>query len=237
MFKLFKRLFKGNKPNEVVVFAYPTFVYSWPLILFGYLFAGIQQLGGVEYPGIAWTYIFLVALVMLTLGVDLGRNASVFCLVSFAAVWLGILWLQATKDVMIFAKIGTYIRELQPTISSSMLTSISTILLFIYILMFFLARLNDRWRITNNEIEHRSLGRRDDSYGRGAKRVVAVYPDVLELLICLSGNIEVYTANSSQRLVTIENVPFLPFHMGKINKILETKSVTAAADDDDEEDD
>lgn len=236
---LFKRSKKKDKKNEAVIFAYPTFVYAWPLIVFGYLFAGIQNLGWIGPQGIAWTYIFLVSLVMLTMGVDLGRNTSIFCLVAIVAIWMNILWLQAAKDITIFAKLGAYIRSLEPAFSSSALTSISTILLIIYLIMIVMARINDRWRFTNNEIEHRSWGRRDDAFGRGAKRVQASYPDFLELLICLAGTLKLYSANGAKEIATIENVPFLLFRMKKIDRILETKSVTTmdAADDDEEDDD
>lgn len=230
-------LFRKTKKNEAIVYAYPPFVYSWPLILFGYLFAGVQNLGWIGPIGIAWTYIFLIALVMLTLGVDLSRNASIFCLVAFAAVWLGILWLQGVKDITFFAKFGAYLRELEPQISSSTMVTISTLLLFLYVVMYIMAKVNDRWRITHNEIEHRSLGQRDDAFGRGAKRVLAKYPDMLEFFICLAGTIEVYSANGTQKLASIENVPFLPFRMKKIDVILGTKSVRTLSADDDEEDD
>ena len=105
--------------------------------------------------------------------------------------------------------------------------------------MIFFAYINDRWRITSNEIEHRSLGHREDATGRGAKRVLARYPDVLELLICLSGTIEVFSATGNRQLLSIKNVPFLPLRMKKISRILEYSNVNdynAMIEDDGEED-
>ena len=114
-------------------------------------------------------------------------------------MWLGVLWLQDAKNVTIFASLSAFIAGLQPTMSPHALTLLSSILLIIYLIMIAYAFINDRWRITSNEIEHRSLGHRDDATGRGAKRVLASYPDVLELLICMSGTITVFSATGNKR--------------------------------------
>jgi len=226
---------KKSSSSEITLYSYPTFLYVWPVIAFGYVFAGLQALGWASPTSLAWTYIFIVALTMLTMGVDLGRNTSIFCLVAFLACWLGILWLQEARNVEFFAKLGAMIRSLQPQINPHFLVTLSTLLLILYILMLLLSRVNDRWRITHNEIEHRSFGQKEDAIGRGAKRTRSVYPDILELLICLSGTIEIYTANSNQKLASIENIPFLPLRAKKISRILEIKSVLTTEDDDEEE--
>lgn len=223
---------KSNKsPDSVVIYSYPQFVFSWPVIVFGFIFAGIQSAGWVGPAGqsaIAWIYITLVCLVMLAMGVDLGRNSSIFCLVLFVGGLFGILWLQAAHGVTFFERIGEFIRNLQPTISPAAMVAVSIILSIIYLMMIIMAFFNDRWRITHNEIEHRSFGHKEDATGRGAKRVMARYPDALELLICFSGTIEVYSSLGTQKLVTIRNVPLLPLRMKKISRILETTSVEGA---------
>lgn len=227
----------NNSPDAVVIYSYPQFVFSWPVIVFGFIFAAIQSLGWVGDTGqsaIAWTYITIVCLVMLAMGVDLGRNSSIFCLVLFVGGWFGILWLQAAHGVTLFARIGELIRSLQPHISSSAMVAVSIILTIIYLMMVLMAFFNDRWRITHNEIEHRSFGHKEDATGRGAKRVMAKYPDVLELLICCSGTIEVYSSLGTQKLVTIKNVPLLPLRMKKISRILETTSVEGAVAEEEE---
>lgn len=210
---------------SAVIYSYPHFVYSWPVIVFGFLLAAMQSLGVIGEAIAAWTYIVILCLVLLTMGVDLGRNASIFCLVLFGGGWVGILWLEQAKNVTLFSKLGAMISGLNPQISSHAMIAASIILGIMYLLMFVLAFVNDRWRITHNEIEHRALGHKEDATGRGAKRVLATYPDVLEMVICLSGTIEVYSANGSQKLVTIKNVPFLPFRMKKISRILEMSAI------------
>jgi len=228
-----------QSPSSIVIYSYPEFIYAWPMIIFGFLLAGLQSGGMLSADAVAWTYIIIVSLVTLTMGVDLGRNASVFCLVLFIGIWLGILWLQDAKNVTLFASLSAFISSLHPAISTHALLLLSAILLIIYLIMIFFAFINDRWRITSNEIEHRSLGHREDATGRGAKRVLARYPDVLELLICLSGTIEVFSATGNRQLLVIKNVPFLPFRMKKISRILEYSNVndyTAMIEDDGEED-
>lgn len=218
-------------PNAIVLHAYPQFVFAWPVIVFGFLFAAIQSAGGIGEAGqsvIAWIYITILCLVMLAMGVDLGRNSSIFCLVLFVGGLFGILWLQSAYNVTFFQRIGEFLRNLQPSISSAAMVATSIVLTLIYIMMVVMAMINDRWRITHNEIEHRMFGHKDDATGRGAKRVMARYPDVLELLICCSGTIEVYSSLGTQKLATIKNVPFLPFRMKTISRILETTSVEGA---------
>lgn len=212
-------------PDSITVYSYPQFVFSWPIIVFGIILAGLQHMDWISPNAAAWTYIVITCVVMLTMGIDLSRNASIFCLVLFVAAWLGILWLQDAKHVMFFSKVGQYIAALDLSISSQAMVTTSCILACIYIAMIFLAFLNDRWRITHNEIEHSTFGHKEDATGRGAKRVLAVYPDILELLICLAGTIEVYSATGTQKLVTIKNIPFLPFRMKKISRILESSAV------------
>lgn len=214
-----------KKPMSAVIYSYPQFVYSWPVIVFGVLLAVLQGVGIIGETTSAWTYIAILCLVILTMGVDLGRNTSIFCLVLFGGSWVGILWLEQAKNVTVFSKLAGMISGLNPQISPRAMIAISVILGIIYLVMFIMAFINDRWRITHNEIEHRSLGHKEDATGRGAKRVLATYPDVLEMLICLSGTIEVYSASGAQKLVTIKNVPLLPFRMKKIGRILEMSAI------------
>ncbi len=225
-------------PQSIVIYSYPQFVYAWPIFIFGALLAALQGGGVIGEGAAAWTYIVIVSLVVLTMGIDLGRNASIFCLVLFGGGWLGILWLQDAKNITFFARLAELVAEMQPSISTHALLAFSVIFFIIYLVMFFFALVNDRWRITHNEIEHRAFGHKEDATGRGAKRVLATYPDILELLICLSGTIEVFNATGSTKLLTIKNVPFLPFRMKKISRILESSAVAdynAQIEDDSEE--
>lgn len=97
--------------------------------------------------------------------------------------------------------------------------------------MLFWTRLNNKWRITHNEFEHFSFGRSDDSLARGAKRVRSSYPDLLEFLFCLAGELDIYDSAGRRKLRTIPNVPLLPLVRRRISKLLETTQVTTAEQD------
>jgi hypothetical protein len=217
-----------KKPASITVFSFPPFLYVWPVIVFGFLFAGIQSmelLGDNGLRAVAWTYLAIMSLVLITMGVDLNLRASIFCLVLFFCSWFGILWLQGVKEIKFFGTIGAFIREIDLTIPSSFMATLSFILLFIYLIMLFMAYFNDRYRITHNEIEHHVFGYKEDAIGRGAKRVRAEYTDLLELLICGSGTIRIFSATGNKELLVIQNVPLLVFRKRKISRILETVAI------------
>jgi hypothetical protein len=76
---------------------------------------------------------------------------------------------------------------------------------------------------------------KDDSLGRGAKRIITSYPDFLELLICGAGTIQIYSAQGGMLLRNITNVPLLIFRSAKISRILEATEVTASTGDEDDD--
>jgi hypothetical protein len=97
--------------------------------------------------------------------------------------------------------------------------------------MFIDAHINQRWRISHNEIEHFAMLSKDDSLGRGAKRIITSYPDFLELLLCGAGTIQIYSAQGGTLLRSIPNVPWLFFRSATISRILESTEVSAASGD------
>jgi len=94
-------------------------------------------------------------------------------------------------------------------------------------------RINQRWRISHNEIEHFAMLSKDDSLGRGAKRFITSYPDFLELLLCGAGTIQIYSAQGGIQLRSIPNVPWLFFRSTKISQILESTEVSASSGEED----
>jgi len=114
--------------------------------------------------------------------------------------------------------------------------AVSIILLVPYLLMLLWGRINDRWRITHNEFEHYSFGRMDDSLGRGAKTIRTYYPDVFELLLGLAGTLIVYNATGTRELRRIPHVMLLPLVRKRLNRILETVSITTAQMEEEEDD-
>ncbi len=186
---------------------------------------------------LAWIYIWVMVIVLLTLGVDIDRNHMAFWVVAVVAVWMLGLWLQDTKGFTFFGDIYNWFAGLQAQYDRSLALAVSVVLLVPYVLMLIWARINDRWRITHNEFEHYSFGKTDDSLGRGAKTIRSSYPDLLELLLGLAGTLIVYNATGARELRRIPHVMFLPFVRVRLNTILERTAITAAQMEDEEEED
>ena len=186
---------------------------------------------------LGWVYILVAFLVLLTLGVDVDRNVFIFWVVLILGVWIGGRWLADMKGFTLFGDIYRWFAWLDVQYNRSFGLALSLILLVPYLLMIGWAHINDRWRITHNEFEHYSLGKSDDSLGRGAKTIRTGYPDVLELLLGLAGTLIVYNATGTKELRRIPHVMFLPFVRKRLNKILERTAITAAEMEEEEDDD
>ena len=227
---------KAEKAKHSVVFySYPKLLFCWPLIVFGPLFwflVGPPQnpaSGGLEVLG--WLYLLVGTMVLLTVGIDLERNYTVFWVVAFLLFFFLGRWLVDAKGFTFFGDIYGWFRDLDLQYDRGFGLALSIFLVGPYLVMLVWSRLQHKWRITHNEFEHYSWGRTDDSLARGAKRVRSTYPDVLELLLGLgAGTLIVYSATGRSELRRIHNVPFLPLVRRRINRILELTAVTTDAD-------
>jgi hypothetical protein len=186
---------------------------------------------------LGWLYIAVVVLVILTLGVDIDRNMAAFWVILFGGLFVLGLWLRDVKHFTLFGNIYAWFAALNVQYDRSLGLSLSVLLLVPYLIMLAWARLDSRWRITHNEFEHHSFGRIDDSLGRGAKTIRTSFPDMFELLLGLAGTLVVYNATGTRELRRIPHVMFLPFIRRRLNRILETTSVTAGQMEEEEEDD
>jgi hypothetical protein len=218
---------KAPKPrHEVVFYTYPKFIFCWPLIAMGFLLWVPTRYQWLSPESLAWVWGVTLILVVVTMGLDMNRNYSVFWLVVVAALWMMVLWLGG-KGVTFFADVYRFFCNLDPQYSANLGLIVSIPLLVFYGIMWVWTRLNCKWRITHNEFEHYQFGRMDDSLARGAKRIRTSYPDFFELIVCLAGELMIYDATGKRVLRRIEHVPMLPLLKRRINSILETTSVTA----------
>ncbi len=189
----------------------------------------------LEYLG--WAYIWIALIVVLALGIDLGRNQALVLVLFIAFVWvLGVL-LRDKYHFTLFGDIYRWFGERHVQYDHNLALCLSIILLFPYLFMLIWARLNDRWRITHNEFEHYSLGRSVDSLGRGAKAIRSEYPDFFEAVLGLgAGTLIVSNASGTRELRRIPNVILLPIVRKKLEQILARTAVTAAQTEDEEDD-
>jgi hypothetical protein len=190
----------------------------------------------LEYLG--WVYIWIAIIVVLALGIDLGRNQAFVLTLFVAFVWvLGVL-LRDRYHFTLFGDIYRWFADLNVQYDRSLALSLSVILLIPYVFMLIWARLNDHWRITHNEFEHYSMGRSSDSLGRGAKAIRAEFPDFFEAVLGFgAGTLIVYDASGARELRRIPNVVLLPVVRRKLDLILERTAVTAAQIEDEEDSD
>ncbi|MEO0515410.1 MAG: hypothetical protein AAF086_08985 [Planctomycetota bacterium] len=224
---------KAKPPITQVVFhTYPKLLFVWPVIAAGFLLWPTVTWWNMNPEVIGWVYLLTITLVMLTIGIDLERDHAVFWFVVFLALFFLGKWLDATLDR--FTGIGDLYRILanqDVKYDASFGLCLSLLLLPPYLTMLIYARLQHRWRITHNEFEHYSFGRADDSLARGAKRVRSTFPDLLELLLCGAGTLVVYSATGRTELRRIPHVPMIFMVRRRINKLLETTSVTTQHQD------
>ena len=239
------RAVRPREPHEVTFVSYPKLIFIWPLIVFGLVCWPVagwiqpatgagQVSAGLEALG--WAYLWVLVIVLLTLGVDVDRNQAAFWFVLIAAIWLLGAWLESARQFTLFGNIYAWFNSLDLQYDRNFALALSVILLVPFVVMVIYARLNDRWRITHNEFEHYSFGRLDDSLGRGAKTIRTSYPDVFEMLLGLAGTLTVYNATGTRELRRIPHVFLLPLVRRKLDRILERTAVTAAVIDDDEDD-
>lgn len=213
--------------TQVVFHTYPKLLFVWPLIAAGFLLWPTVAWWEMDAEVIGWVYLLVVALVVLTIGIDLERDHAVFWLVVFLALFfLGKYLDAAFETVTVVGDAYRWLANRDVQYDPSFGLCLSLLLLPPYLTMLIYARLQHRWRITHNEFEHYSWGRADDSLARGAKRVRSTFPDLLELLLCGAGTLVVYSATGRTELRRIPHVPMIFMVRRRINKLLETMSVT-----------
>lgn len=221
----------GVRKNSVIVHAYSPFIFTWPLIVLGFLFWPLvgshpevgRHLMSAGTAG--WIYIVTAVIVLLTMGIDINRNVTIFWIVLVFALFFG-LTLAEQHGFHLLSRVGIALGSLKPAYNVHFGVAMSVLLSIFYAIVVGTAWLNDRWRFIAGEIEHYSFGRSDDSMGRGAKVISTSYPDVLELMLLMAGTITIYNAQKTIVLARISRVPLLPLRVKLINRLLESVQVT-----------
>ena len=218
-----------KRANEVVFHTFPKLIFVWPIIAAGFLFWPLAT-AGVSPEVLGWSYLLIVGLVILTIGIDIERNYAVFWFVVALALFFLGKWLSQYDAFTLFGDAYTWFANLDVDYDRSLGLCLSIFLAVPFIVMLLWSRLQHRWRITHNEFEHYAFGRADDSLARGAKRVRSTYPDLLEFLICGAGTLIVYSATGRTELRRIPHVPLIFLVRRRINKLLEYTAVVVGSD-------
>ena len=218
-------------PSQIVFYSYPKYVYTWPVIFLAALFPLLGDLINPQVEG--WIFVITLLTVLMAMGFDLTRNLTISWGVTIIATVFALLWLKDAKNVVVFSQIGHHLASQNPLISKGWFYLFALFGGILYLIMFIDVHINQRWRISHNEIEHFAMLSKDDSLGRGAKRFITSYPDFLELLLCGAGTIQIYSAQGGILLRSIPNVPWLFFRSARISQILESTEVAPAGGEED----
>ncbi len=216
----------AREVHEVVFYSYPKLLFAWPLILLGVLFYPLAHWELVSEVVLGWIYVIVLTTVILTMGIDVNREAAVFWIITLTAIAFGSAWLEA-KGYDFARPLTAALSYIEPRYSAGAGLAVSVFLAVPYAVMLFWARINDKWRFTHNEFEHYSLGKVDKSFARGAKTVRTAYPDLFEFILALAGEVIIADSRGERILARIPHVPMLPFVRAKIQRLLEVKAVTA----------
>ena len=157
-----------RKEHEVIFYSYPKLLFTWPIIVLGPLF-GLLEYVHVSPEPLAWIYLIVSVLVVLTIGVDVERNHAVFWAVVILLFFSLGLWLQNAKNFTLFGNVYRLFNDMDLKYDWKYGIVISIFLLIPWFVMFIWVRVKHRWRVTHNEFEHCAWGRADDALARGAK--------------------------------------------------------------------
>ncbi len=219
---------RKKNPNEICFHSFPQLVFTWPLILAGFLFYGLDAANLIQPATLGWIYGWVFVVTILTLGVDQDRNHFAFWLVVIALIVVVIMYIELARHVVIIGHIHHFFNGLKMDYPRDWCLFASIMLSIFYGLMICETRLNDKWIVSHNKFEHVAFGRTDVSLGKGAKGTKTVYPDILQLIFCLSGDLIITSGDGTKYLRIIRNVPLLPFVNARVRKILDATAVTPA---------
>ena len=226
-------------PQTVVkLITWPKLVFTWPVVLMGIVFGLLHLVGGVtentywilptSSAAQHWWWFIGLVVVLLTICVDVNRNQAIFW-----AILIGLAF--ALNSLFPFESGDTAWAKLMSQLTKKPVEYpvvagwfVSAILGFAYIFMLIKVLSSDRWTFSRNRFEREALGMSEDSFARGAKRVVVSYPDVLELCLGLCGTIKILHPTSNKVLKELPHVFFAPIKGKKIRELLAMTAVTSA---------
>lgn len=205
---------------SIKFYEYGKGIFLWPLLVFCPLLAVLAFLQ-VDSMVLGWTYVSLLCLVILAVTIDVSRNtAIVFLIVFLMLLFLGLYVDEKTMPV--FEPLRQGILGLKVHFDAGQAWAMAIFAALVVGYSVIKSRLNGRWHLTPNELQHFQFGKRDDSLARGAKTFSVEYEDWLELLLGLSGTIIVSDANSRR---VVRHVLLLPLRMRKMQKIISARTV------------
>lgn len=205
------------------LYAFQKGMFVWPLVPMWPILFLLSQLG-VSQELLGWCHWILMALVILTLTVDISlKKALVLTLVVGLFIVLGIL--AQMKDFPIFAYLHSFFKSFHLRFDSGLVGLWSVFAGVICLIVYLRARTMGRCIFRPNDIVFPTLGSQDESEERAGRTLRIRYEDMLKLLFGLAGTIYILDARSKAVVRRIEYVFFLPFKSKQLLHIWGTREV------------
>lgn len=212
--------------GEVVFHTYPKLIFAWPIIVSGFLLGALSLISWIDQEALAWIWAVALVVTLLAVGIDQNRNATAISVAIVTVLWLLGIWLRDAKGVTVFGDIFRFFAGLDPVYPRPLAFAISTFITVPYTIILVWGHFKDKWHFTQNAFEHRTWGKVDWSAARTTETVRCSYPDLLEAMLCLAGDLVIYDASGSKVIRRICHVPLLPLVRRRIAAILAPTTVT-----------
>jgi len=212
--------------SEVVFHTYPKLIFAWPIIVAGFLLGALSLISWVDQEVLAWIWAVTLVVTFLAVGIDQNRNATAIWIAIVAVLWLLGIWLRDAKGITVFGDLFRFFADLDPVYPRPLSFAISIFITVPYAIIFAWVHCKDKWRFTQNAFEHRTWGKVDWSAARTTETVRCSYPDLLEAVLCLAGDLVIYDASGSKVIRRICHVPLLPLVRRRIAGTLPPTTVT-----------
>ncbi len=215
-----------KKSNNVIIRGYPKTIYLWPSMVAGFVILlidfALRSIG--HYPqnliinGVAthgldkynaylasiWLLILFFNLIVISFDFSLGKTFTIFVTI-VVVVLLYILVKNALNlNVGPLPDFKDILASFDIIASANFYTSISILLLILFLALFIEARFNF-WEFESNRIiHHKGIFQRDESFNTQNSRVITSTDDIFELILFRAGTIHII--DPEKKLHVIENV-------------------------------
>ena len=217
----------GRVPREIVFHAYPRLIFAWPIILLGFLLYPLDAYGLVRPDILAWLWGSTLFVVILTLGVHVNRNLSLFWAVLGSATWLLGIYLRDVRGFAPLSGLSQFVADLNPPYPRHAALAFSVALLVPYVLCWAGARIDEKWVLTHYEVERRRKFSQRESLPRGGLTIDAQYNDMFKFIFGFGGGSLRILDREGNVLREIRWVFFLPRVRQRIDEIVEVAPVAA----------
>jgi hypothetical protein len=219
----------GRWPREIKFHAYPRLMFAWPIILLGFLLYPLDAWGLVRTDILAWLWGSTLFVVILTLGVHVNRNLSLFWAVFGSAVWLLVIYLRDVRGHTPLSALSQFVTNLNPSYPRHAALTFSVALLVPCLLCWARARIDEKWVISHYEVERRRKFSQRESLPRGGLTIDAQYNDMFKFLFGFGGGSLRILDRGGNVLREIRWVFFLPWVRQHIDEIIEVAPIAAIA--------